>query len=90
MSSKTKIILVGGSKGGPGKSTIAQQIAGFLLVKAKKKVHLIDIDAQKTTYQWCQDRKSFAADSKLDNFSFEYLTEVSLIILEIMKANTTM
>ncbi|MEX6316131.1 hypothetical protein AB6G19_23315 [Providencia manganoxydans] len=36
MSSNTKIILVGGSKGGPGKSTIAQQIAGYLLVKAKK------------------------------------------------------
>ncbi|MEX9786097.1 division plane positioning ATPase MipZ [Providencia manganoxydans] len=75
MSSETKIILVGGSKGGPGKSTIAQQIAGYLLVKAKKTVHLLDIDAQKTTYQWCQDRKSFAADLKLDNFSFNYLTE---------------
>lgn len=36
----TKIIVVGGTKGGPGKSTVAQQIAVCLKVKKKKKIKL--------------------------------------------------
>ena len=34
----TQIIVVGGTKGGPGKSTVAQQIAACLKIKKKKKV----------------------------------------------------
>lgn len=67
-----KIILVGGSKGGPGKSTIAQQIAGHLLIKEKKNVHLLDIDVQRTTYQWCQDREAMASGEKLAKLSYHY------------------
>ncbi|MBM9391608.1 plasmid stability protein, partial [Escherichia coli] len=36
----TKIFVVGGTKGGPGKSTVAQQIAVCLKVKKKKKVYI--------------------------------------------------
>lgn len=85
MSKSAKIILVGGSKGGPGKSTIAQQIAGYLLIKAKKKVHLLDIDAQKTTYQWCQDRETFADEVKLVDLPFSYLAEGVIEYLREMK-----
>lgn len=67
-----KIILVGGSKGGPGKSTIAQQIAGHLLIKEKKNVHLLDIDVQRTTLQWCQDRDAMALGEKLVKMSYHY------------------
>ncbi|OCQ54106.1 ATPase MipZ [Photorhabdus australis subsp. thailandensis] len=53
--SGSKVILVGGSKGGPGKSTIAQQIAAYLLLKGYT-VHLLDIDEQATSYSWCEER----------------------------------
>lgn len=75
MSKNAKVILVGGSKGGPGKSTIAQQIAGYLLIKEKKNIHLLDIDAQKTTYQWCEDRTAFAGDDKLTDLPFSSRAE---------------
>ncbi|MEQ0653567.1 P-loop NTPase, partial [Klebsiella sp. JB_Kp009] len=44
----TQIIVVGGTKGGPGKSTVAQQIAACLKIKKKKKVQITDIDIQRT------------------------------------------
>ncbi|MCJ8600975.1 AAA family ATPase [Klebsiella pneumoniae] len=53
-----KIILVGGGKGGPGKSTMAQQIAGYLTVVQNKKVHVFETDIkQQTTFSWCQERE---------------------------------
>ena len=52
----TRLIIVGGTKGGPGKSTIAQQVAACLQLKKKKKVHVTDIDIQRTTTTWCEDR----------------------------------
>lgn len=56
---KTTVIVVGGTKGGPGKSTIAQQIACCLLIENKKSVYVIDIDyLQQTTAKWCEERKS--------------------------------
>ena len=47
----TKIIVVWRHKRRPGKSTVAQQIAVCLKVK-KKKVHVTDIDIQRTTTSW--------------------------------------
>jgi chromosome partitioning protein len=44
----TQIIVVGGTKGGPGKSTVAQQIAVCLKVK-RKRSPVTDIDIQRTT-----------------------------------------
>lgn len=53
-----KIILVGGGKGGPGKSTMAQQVAGYLVVVEGKKVHVFETDIkQQTTFSWCQERE---------------------------------
>ncbi|MCS5982291.1 hypothetical protein LNO78_29075 [Klebsiella pneumoniae subsp. pneumoniae] len=34
---ETKLIIVGGTKGGPGKSTVAQQVAAGLQLKRGKK-----------------------------------------------------
>lgn len=53
-----KIIVVGGTKGGPGKSTIAQQLAGALVLKKDKKTHLSDIDLQMTTTSWAEERRA--------------------------------
>ncbi|HBW2968866.1 TPA: AAA family ATPase [Klebsiella pneumoniae] len=53
---QTTVIVVGGTKGGPGKSTIAQQVAAYLILKKKKTVFILDIDPQMTTARWCEDR----------------------------------
>ncbi|PHM69578.1 division plane positioning ATPase MipZ [Xenorhabdus sp. KJ12.1] len=86
MSGEAQIILIGGSKGGPGKSTIAQQIAGYLLSRAKKKVHLLDIDAQRTTYQWCQDRDSLPAEKPADKLSYHYRADGVIEYLDGIKS----
>ncbi|EPH6764632.1 AAA family ATPase [Cronobacter dublinensis] len=52
-----KIIVIGGTKGGPGKSTVAQQLAGALVLKKQKKCHLTDIDGQMTTAGWAEERR---------------------------------
>lgn len=52
-----KIIVIGGTKGGPGKSTVAQQVAGALVLKKQKKCHLTDIDGQMTTAGWAEERR---------------------------------
>ncbi|WP_262370268.1 AAA family ATPase, partial [Enterobacter hormaechei] len=51
---ETKLIIVGGTKGGPGKSTVAQQVAAGLQLKRGQKVHITDIDIQQTTTSWCE------------------------------------
>ncbi|HCV03225.1 MAG: chromosome partitioning protein ParA [Gammaproteobacteria bacterium] len=50
------VILVGGQKGGPGKSTIAQNLAGFFLLEQNNDVLLLDADAQGTTSDWLSER----------------------------------
>ncbi|PLL45346.1 plasmid stability protein, partial [Klebsiella pneumoniae] len=66
----TRLIIVGGTKGGPGKSTIAQQVAACLQLKKKKKVHVTDIDIQRTTTTWCEDRRS---NKKLELLPFAFV-----------------
>lgn len=53
----SQVIVVGGTKGGPGKSTIAQQITACLILKRKVSAHLLDIDIQQTSISWCEDRR---------------------------------
>ncbi|WP_154943791.1 AAA family ATPase [Klebsiella grimontii] len=67
---ETKLIIVGGTKGGPGKSTVAQQVAACLQLKKKKKVHVTDIDIQRTTTSWCEERRS---NKELDLIPFSYI-----------------
>ncbi|EPL1868656.1 AAA family ATPase [Enterobacter hormaechei] len=68
----TRIIVVGGTKGGPGKSTVAQQIAVCLKVKKKKKTHVTDIDIQRTTTSWCEDRRQ---NEDLELIPFAYVQD---------------
>ncbi|MCE9678704.1 AAA family ATPase [Shewanella sp. AS1] len=50
------ILLVGGEKGGAGKSCIAQNIAVYLTQKLHANVLLVDCDPQRTTSDWIQAR----------------------------------
>lgn len=52
----TKVITVGGTKGGAGKSTVAQSIASYIFLKKTKSIFLLDIDPQRTTATWCDER----------------------------------
>jgi chromosome partitioning protein len=52
------IILVGGEKGGSGKSCIAQNIAVFLTTDCGASVIMVDCDPQRTTSDWIQARNN--------------------------------
>jgi chromosome partitioning protein len=52
------IILVGGEKGGSGKSCIAQNLAAFLAVDKVASVLLVDCDTQGTTADWIKLRNN--------------------------------
>jgi chromosome partitioning protein len=52
------IILVGGEKGGSGKSCIAQNLAAFLVVDKIATVLLVDCDTQGTTADWIKLRNN--------------------------------
>ena len=49
------LILIGGEKGGTGKSCLTQNIA-VLLQKTESSILIIDCDPQKTTSDWAQER----------------------------------
>jgi len=52
------IILVGGEKGGSGKSCLAQNIAVFLTKECGAAVIMVDCDPQRTTSDWIQARNN--------------------------------
>ncbi len=52
------IILVGGEKGGSGKSCLAQNIAVYLRKEKNANVLMVDCDPQRTTSDWIQERKA--------------------------------
>ncbi|NTS75415.1 AAA family ATPase [Catenovulum sp. SM1970] len=52
------ILLVGGEKGGSGKSCLAQNIAVYFAKEKDASVMLVDCDPQKTTSDWIQARHS--------------------------------
>jgi chromosome partitioning protein len=52
------IILVGGEKGGSGKSCLAQNIAVYLRTEKQASVLMVDCDPQRTTSDWIQERSS--------------------------------
>ena len=49
------LILIGGEKGGTGKSCLTQNMA-VLLQKVEKSLLIVDCDPQKTTSDWAQER----------------------------------
>ncbi|GAA4887129.1 AAA family ATPase [Ferrimonas pelagia] len=50
------IILVGGEKGGSGKSCLAQNLAVYLATDCRLSVMLVDCDPQRTSASWIQAR----------------------------------
>ena len=50
------ILLVGGEKGGSGKSCLAQNIAVYIQQKHNANVLMVDCDPQRTTSDWIQAR----------------------------------
>jgi chromosome partitioning protein len=52
------IILIGGEKGGSGKSCLAQNIAVHLSQELQASVLMVDCDPQRTTSDWIQERNS--------------------------------
>ncbi|NMH65483.1 AAA family ATPase [Shewanella salipaludis] len=52
------IILVGGEKGGSGKSCLAQNIAVFLTAECGAAVIMVDCDPQRTTSDWIHARNN--------------------------------
>lgn len=55
------IILVGGEKGGSGKSCLAQNIAVFLRNNKTDSVLMVDCDPQRTTSDWIHERNANSA-----------------------------
>lgn len=51
------IILIGGEKGGTGKSTIAKNLATYWQAQHKD-ILAVDTDPQATFYNWCERRKT--------------------------------
>lgn len=52
------IIVVGGIKGGSGKTTIASNLAVIRAIDGKRKVLLIDADEQRSVSDWAEHRES--------------------------------
>ena len=52
------IVLVGGEKGGSGKSCLAQNLAVFVTQEFKANVLMVDCDPQRTTSDWIQARNN--------------------------------
>lgn len=60
------IIVVGGIKGGSGKTTLATNLA--VMRSMSKKVLLIDADEQKSAWDWSQQRDCLVGDSLNSSF----------------------
>lgn len=58
------IIVIGGIKGGTGKTTIATNLAVLRASKGKKKILLVDADEQKSTSFWAAIRDTLAVPTK--------------------------
>lgn len=61
------IIVIGGIKGGSGKTTIATNLA--VMRSASKKVLLVDADEQKSAWDWSQQRDGLVGESLKSSFS---------------------
>jgi chromosome partitioning protein len=76
------IVMIGGVKGGTGKSTIATNLAAYLATKGAD-VLLLDVDPQATAYKWAMRRKENYPDAPVVNVSqasgrvFDVIRDVS-------------
>lgn len=62
------IIVIGGIKGGSGKTTIATNLA--VMRATSKKVLLVDADEQKSAWYWSRQRESMATITKNERVAF--------------------
>lgn len=77
------LLVVGGEKGGSGKSAIAQNLAVFL-ARGGHDVHIIDADPQGTSKDWAAER--LANDALEAKVSFEHATgDLRKILLDRVK-----
>ena len=53
------ILVVGGIKGGGGKTTIASNLTAIRAIEDKKRVLLVDADEQRSAIDWVEHRESF-------------------------------
>lgn len=60
------IILVGGEKGGSGKSCLAQNIAVYIKNHISDSLMMVDCDPQRTTSDWIQERNNDESLSKIN------------------------
>jgi chromosome partitioning protein len=73
------IVLIGGEKGGPGKTTIATNIAAIRTSK-EGDVLLVDTDKQPTSSYWCslrEDKKISPRVSSVQKYDKSVRTEIS-------------
>lgn len=76
------IILVGGEKGGSGKSCLAQNLAVYLQAK-KRDIMLLDADPQGTTTDWIKERDE---NEKVENIpSVQASGNIRQILLDLSK-----
>ncbi|WP_028117384.1 AAA family ATPase [Ferrimonas senticii] len=60
------IILIGGEKGGSGKSCLAQNLAVYLQQECRLNVMVVDCDPQRTTSKWVQARNDNDAITRIN------------------------
>ena len=76
------IILVGGEKGGSGKSCLAQNLAVYLQAK-KRDILLLDADPQGTTTDWIKERDD---NNKVESIpSVQAAGNIRQILLDLSK-----
>lgn len=77
------IILIGGEKGGSGKSCLAQNLAAFLKLKQGRDVLLLDADPQGTTTDWVQERTASGQAAEIP--SVQASGNIRAILLDLAK-----
>jgi len=80
------IILIGGEKGGPGKTTIATNLA-VLRMQENNDVLLIDTDRQPTANYWCSLREDKNVQPRITSIQ-KYDKAVRTEVLELSKKYT--
>jgi len=77
------IILIGGEKGGSGKSCLAQNLATFLKLKQGRDVLLLDADPQGTTTDWVQERIASGRVAEIP--SVQASGNIRVVLLDLAK-----
>lgn len=77
------ILLIGGEKGGSGKSCLAQNLAAFLKLKQGRDILLLDADPQGTTTDWVQERIASGRVAEIP--SVQASGNIRLVLLDLAK-----